>query len=320
MISVVVAAYNAELWLAQTMDSILQQTYPHFELLIVNDGSSDSTGKIIDAYATRDERVKPVHHPNWGLCASLNHAIGLAQHEWIARMDADDLMMPDRFERQIAFIQEHPGLAVAATLAHIIDAEGNLHWMTSTGMPDRESFERYRRENRLMPIYHNTVMMRKSIVDTVGGYRPEYYPCEDMDLWNRIADTGELILIQPERLVKYRVHDSSASVAATQTQYLKERWVLRSTACRRAGLPEPTLEEFRDHQRGQSPRQRFQAWRELRAQVLYKNSTVMYINGKRGRAMIPLAGSLLLHPSRWIEKLKPKFVLLVRHRSLLERF
>jgi glycosyltransferase involved in cell wall biosynthesis len=314
-ISVVMAAYNAEPWLVETIDSILQQTYPHFELLIVNDGSSDRSGEIIDEYAARDQRVKPIHHPNWGLCASLNHAIGLARHEWIARMDADDLMMPNRFERQVAFVQEHPDVTVSATLAHIIDSQGNLHWKTSTDLVDRAAYERYRRENRIMPLYHNTVFMRKSAIEATGGYRPEYYPAEDMDLWDRIADdTDNLILIQPEHLVAYRIHESSVSVAATRTQYLNLRWLKHSTDCRRSGRRELTRDEYLHYRSSHSAMRRLKNARELWSEVLYKNSTVLHVSGHRAKAMVPLVGSLFLYPSFWVSRMKSKFLKLGPHR------
>jgi glycosyltransferase involved in cell wall biosynthesis len=295
-ISVILTAYNAEQYLTEAVDSVLAQTHSDFELLLVNDGSTDRSGEIIDAYAARDTRVRPIHHANWGISASLNHAIEQARHEWLARMDADDIMLPSRLERQKAFIAENPDVDVVATLVHMIDAEGNVRWSTTSKLVDRETFQHYVDTNKILHIYHPTVMMRKSIVQAVGGYRPEFPPAEDMDLWNRIAEAGGLILVQPEHLLKYRVHPGSVSIANARVQMETRNWVLRCTECRRSGVPEPSFEEFLESEGNQSPLRRLRNTHHIWTEMHFKRSTTLYLNGKRGPAMFPLAAAMILNP------------------------
>jgi len=295
-ISVILTAYNAEQYLVEAVESVLQQTHTNFELLLVNDGSVDDTASIIDAFGKQDNRVRVIHHPNWGMGASLNHAIEQSSFDWIARMDADDVMLSNRLERQVHFINENPDVDVAATLVHMIDAESNIKWSTTSELTERDVFRRYVRENRIVHIYHPTVLMRKSIVQAVGGYRQQFWSADDMDLWNRVAEAGGLILVQPEHLLKYRVHSGSASIADARGQMEKRDWVMRCTVCRRQGLPEPSFEEFLAAEGNKSRLRRIRDTHQVWTEMFFKQSTTLYLNGRRARAMLPLVGAMLLHP------------------------
>lgn len=295
-VSVLLPAFNAEKYLAEAVDSVLAQTHDNFELLLINDGSTDGTAEMIDAYAARDSRVRAIHHPNWGMGASLNHAIELAQHDWIARMDADDIMLPNRLDRQAQFIADNPDVDVAATLVEMIDAEGNPRWKTSSELVDRTTFHRHVRENRVLHIYHPSVLMRKSIVQAVGGYRQQFWSADDMDLWNRIAEGGGLILVQPEHLLQYRIHPDSASIADARDQMAKRDWVIACTMRRRQGLPEISFEEFLNSERSTSRVKRLVKTRQVMVETLYKRGTTLYLNGQRTGAVVPIAAAMLLNP------------------------
>ena len=102
MISVLMTVYNGERWLAEAIESVLKQTYTDFEFLITDDGSTDGTLEIAKRYARRDSRLSVISHPNWGISRSVNHALGLLKTDWVARFDSDDVMEPNRLERQLA--------------------------------------------------------------------------------------------------------------------------------------------------------------------------------------------------------------------------
>src|SRR6476646_1873373 len=114
-ISVVMAVYNSEQTAPESIESILQQTFSDFEFIIVDDGSTDSTGEILHAYARLDNRIKLYTQENLGLIASLNRHCRLAKGRYIARMDADDVSSPDRFEKQFGFLEAHPEIGVLGT-------------------------------------------------------------------------------------------------------------------------------------------------------------------------------------------------------------
>lgn len=315
-VSVVMTAFNAERWLAEAIESTLGQTHASFEFLIVNDGSTDRTGEIIDAYARSDARIVPIHHENWGMGNSLNHAIDLARNEWIVRIDADDIMMPDRIERQLAFLAEHPEVSLSASLAFIVGENGTTRWATTTDLLTLDDYARYRDSGMNIPLLHPAVIMRKSIVQAVGGYRQEYWSCDDMDLWYRMVEHGAVTLVQPDHLLKYRVHHGSVSGAKTRDQIMKIRWVKRSMQCRRSALPEPTLGEFRAWERGQPLHSRLQRYWAETAEVLYRTGTVYRCSGQMPRAVFNVALSALLNPGYAKRKLKSKLVNIVKHRRL----
>jgi glycosyltransferase involved in cell wall biosynthesis len=124
-ISVVMSVYNGEKYLRQAIESILQQTYTDFEFIIIDDGSTDSSREIIQSYD--DKRIRLViNEQNIGLTKSLNKGIRLAKGEFIARMDADDISLPQRFEKQVAYLDSHPEVGVLGTYANIIDHRGKI--------------------------------------------------------------------------------------------------------------------------------------------------------------------------------------------------
>jgi glycosyltransferase involved in cell wall biosynthesis len=234
LISVLMPAYNAERYIAETVESILVQTFRDFEFLIIDDGSTDRTPEILADYAGRDGRIRLVRRENRGLVTTLNELISLARGPLLARMDADDIAMPQRFERQVAFLQSHPEVVAVGSRVIAIDPDGD------------ELFEMCREENHEAidsanmkrqggTFMHPAVMMRAGAVRSIGGYRTEYHLCEDMDLWLRLAEVGKLYNIQ-EILLKYRQHMSSRGYVHQSAQ---DQLLMRAVqdACTRRGLP-----------------------------------------------------------------------------------
>ena len=124
-VSVILPAYNAEAYLKEAIDSILNQTFPDFQLIVINDCSTDGTEEIIRQYA--DPRLVPVkNEKNLGIAATLNRGLSLAQGDYIARMDADDISLPHRLERQVAYLDAHPDIAVLGTNVETFDENGPL--------------------------------------------------------------------------------------------------------------------------------------------------------------------------------------------------
>ncbi|HUG15036.1 MAG TPA: glycosyltransferase [Thermomicrobiales bacterium] len=315
-VSVVMTAYNADRFIAEAIESVLRQTHCDFEFIVVDDGSSDRTLEIIRNYACVDRRIRVVAHANWGVARSTNHAIDLATSDWVVRMDADDVMLPNRIERQIAFISDHPGIAVASSLVHMIDGDGNVRWTTSSDLVDREAFQRYLRANKVMPIFQPAAIFDKRVIQSVGGYRPQFRYSQDSDLWQRVAEQGHLILIQPEPLLKYRVHAGSISSSATRHQNEMHRWARRCAELRRQGSSELSLSEFRRFEQQQPLLLRLNRTRRVWSHVLYKQSTVLYINGRRVRAMAPLCAAMILRPGSSFDRVKSKLAKIVRRKPL----
>jgi glycosyltransferase involved in cell wall biosynthesis len=296
-VSVVMPAYNAEKYIAEAINSVLNQTHRLFELLIIDDGSTDNTRSIAEEFARRDDRIRIMSHANWGIVATLNDALTVARSDWIARADADDIMLPQWLEKQLALITQTPDLAAASCLAYIIDVNGRITGSSTTDLVTRQDFDRYFRDNQVMCLYHCGVVMRRDIVRAVGGYRPQFWPIEDLDLFNRMAETGLLVLVQPEHLFKYRRHSGSITTTHARRTRANERWLKLCIEQRRSGRAEPTLEQFLELEQGHNWLQRVNLWRQDTAYGLYRSAVSAFSDGQYGRMVTALATSLLLSPS-----------------------
>jgi glycosyltransferase involved in cell wall biosynthesis len=233
-VTVLMPVYNADRYVAEAVRSILDQTFRDFEFLIIDDGSTDRSPEILAEYAGRDGRIRLLRRENRGLLATLNELIGLAQGEILARMDADDIAMPRRFERQLAFLRSHPEVVAVGSRAVMIDPDGDeLFEMCDEQTHDEIDGANMRGKGGAL--LHPAVMMRAAAVRSVGGYRTEFHLSEDMDLWLRLAEVGQLHNIQ-EILLKYRQHVSSRGYVHQSAQ---DAYLLRALqdACRRRGLP-----------------------------------------------------------------------------------
>ena len=235
-VSVVLPVYNGGAFLAQALDSVLAQTLRDFELIAIDDGSTDASGGILDRTAQADNRVTVVRQTNAGIIAALNRGIALARGEFIARMDADDVCHPERLARQVAFLDARPEIAVVGCAVTLIDEAGKR--IREVEYPETpEAVAAFLDTGA--PLAHPTVMMRRAAVLAVAGYRDAYKHAEDYDLWLRMAERYRMANL-PERLLLYRQHASKHSFAYAVEQRFATRVALAAARCRRAGKPDPT--------------------------------------------------------------------------------
>lgn len=215
-ISVLLPVHNSEKFLAPAIDSILNQTWSDLELVILDDGSTDSSWSIIHEYAQKDHRVRPYKKESTGLIHTLNQGLALCKNELIARMDADDISLPDRLERQRNELLKRPTLVLLGSSIVLIDESG-CTLKTNKAKTDSQNISR-----RLLTsscVYHPTAMFRKSAVLKVGGYRSPFKGAEDYDLWLRLREVGEIDnLASP--LLHYRVHPNSVTSRNLEVQAL----------------------------------------------------------------------------------------------------
>jgi glycosyltransferase involved in cell wall biosynthesis len=200
--------YNAERYLAEAVESILGQTLGDFEFLILDDGSTDGSRRILEGYAARDRRIRLTSRANRGLVATLNELIDQAQGEFLARMDADDIALPERFQRQVDYLRAHPECSVVGCRTRVIDPDGDslCDWFTAEPHAVIETLL-LRGEAVGSVLCHPSVLMRRDAVLAAGKYR-EFAIGEELDLFLRLAESSRLAIL-PEVLLKYRVHAES---------------------------------------------------------------------------------------------------------------
>lgn len=233
-ISVIMSVYNGQDYLHAAMDSILNQTFGDFEFVIIDDGSKDRSIEIVQDYAKRDPRIVFEARENKGLPAALNYAARMAKGEYLARMDPDDISLPTRFEKQIAFMREHPDVVNVGSRVILIDPYGVAYSVTDHPLV-HEELDRDLLKGIGWAIVHPVAFMRKTALEKAGWYNENYRTSQDMELWLRMAEIGRLANIA-EPLLQYRQHLGSANFAKAKQQK-KFKLKIMTDAYARRGLP-----------------------------------------------------------------------------------
>lgn len=218
-ISVILPVWNAAETLEPAIESILSQTEEDYELIIVDDGSEDTSGEIIIRHAAADERVQSFFIPHSGICAALNTGLEHAKGQYIARMDADDISLPARLERQASYLDRNPETGLVSCLVeHRGDKKkkaGYAHyvnWINTLTSHEKISLNRFVES----PLAHPSVMFRRTLVDTHGSYRYGPFP-EDYELWLRWLQEGVIMNKVPENLLQWR--DEPGRLSRTHPRY-----------------------------------------------------------------------------------------------------
>lgn len=224
LVTVLMSVYNGEKYLSEAIESILNQTYKNFEFLIIDDGSTDSSKKIVKSY--NDSRIKLIENEeNIGLTRSLNKGIELSKGKYIARMDADDISFPERLEKQVDFMENHEDVAVCGSWFRVIDDKGNLLSEVKTQINHEFLFFELFFKN---PMGHATTIMRKSVIEHIGRYDPDYVRTQDYDLWFRIIESGYKIHNIDRILIYYRKHENMVSIVESNLQEVNAQKVIKA--------------------------------------------------------------------------------------------
>lgn len=241
-VSIIMGIYNCANTLPEAIESILNQTFSDWEMIMCDDGSSDGTYEVAKKYITQypDKFILLHNKKNMGLNHTLNRCLAVARGEYIARMDGDDTSLPLRFEREVAFLDEHPQYAIVSTPMHYFDKEGIFRSGTGGGEPSIETMA------RSTPFCHAPCMVRAEAYRAVNGYSedPKRLRVEDWDLWVRMYERGYrgYVLKEPlymmrddrnataRRKFRYRINEARVTVSAIRRLHLSTKnyiWILR---------------------------------------------------------------------------------------------
>lgn len=221
---------NGAAYLRAALDSILQQSFTDFELVVVDDGSADDSLGILQGYARQDARIRLTSRGNRGLTLTLNELIAKGRGEFMARMDADDIAMPDRLARQAEFLRTHPEVLCVSGAFGLIDQAGR--YLTTLHPPTSNAEIQDHLVRGHCAIVHPAVMARLQPIRELGGYQCDLV--EDLDLWLRLGEKGELANLS-EVVLQYRLHAASISERAGHKQRDAGRLVCEA-AWRRRGI------------------------------------------------------------------------------------
>lgn len=309
MISVVMPAYNSADFIEDAIKSILNQTYTDFELIVIDDGSSDNTVEIVKRYVETDPRVKLIEQKNAGVGAARNVGLQAAQYPWIALLDSDDIALPQRFEKQVEAIESDPEVVVWVTATHNMGDTGQVYDETRPGGPENKG-EFYRRRSAGEVIYLSTTaaVFRKDLALKIGGFDPRFRSAGDTDFWERMAEHGPM-LGMPEALTLYRLHRQGIMARRfaelyRNTQYLEQRARLRLTG--------QTLEfdQYVSDYEAQHGLKRLLRDADMRSQLHYRNAGTYISAGQYLPGIYHLGLAFVFNPPlivrRVVRRLRPQ--------------
>jgi glycosyltransferase involved in cell wall biosynthesis len=225
VVSIILPVFNASKFLKEAIDSILSQSYTDYELIIINDGSTDNSKDIIQNY--KDSRIRYFSQENSGVASTLNKGISLANGKYVWRHDADDISLPDKLEKQVNFLLANPEYDLCATQIAFMTESGKIAHkfkMPNDSLFKNEFLHVDRCQfNPYSPIIHATVLVRTSSLQKLGGFREDFITSEDIDLWLRLLEHSNLGVIQ-EVLYYVRMNSKSATqVHGWKNRFFKEK-------------------------------------------------------------------------------------------------
>jgi glycosyltransferase involved in cell wall biosynthesis len=229
-VSVILSVHDGEAYLGQVVASVFQQAFTDFEFIVIDDGSTDRTPEILGSF--RDPRIVVISQPHEGLTVSLNRAIKWSRGELIARMDADDVALPERLARQVAYLDAHSEVGLLGTGSEEITPSGEV---VATVVPPATDSEIRQVLIRRNPFVHSSVMARRGLIERAGGYDERLPVAQDYDLWMRMAALTRMANL-PEPLVRRRLLPGRVS-RARDSERLRAEIGVKWRALRRRVYP-----------------------------------------------------------------------------------
>ncbi len=279
MFSVITPVYNAKKYIAQAIESVQAQGFETWEMIIVDDGSTDGSREIVSQYAAKDARIKIVQNDHGGVSRARNSGIQLAKYEWIALLDADDAFCPGKMKRQLESSESNPEVVLWGTFGYNIGENGKTFDVFEDGPKCLEDFQRLRKKAGLVSLKTSSAMFRASLFRLLGGFDSKYDSTEDAELWNRMADHGTVLVI-PEPLILYRFHPQSLSVRKMQFQYDCTRFILARNKKRQLG-EELLLEEFMVAYRARPLFVKLADWSTMNSNAYWRFAGIRFANREK---------------------------------------
>ena len=234
-VSVLMCIYNGERYLDESMASIREQTLRDIEIILVDDGSTDETPRMLARYAAEDPRIRLLHADHEGPAGARNVGLAEARGRYVALMDADDIAHPDRLTLQFAFMRQNPDVVALGTSAWHIGPRGRRLSVSDAGPASRQELQRMRAAHEAVFLITPTVMLDRDTLRAAGGFRPEMVPAEDIDMWTRLAEHHTILSLR-DRLLQYRIHGRSISTSRFFEQMHRFALVQENADRRHAGL------------------------------------------------------------------------------------
>ena len=295
---VLVPCFNGERFLSASIDSLLHQSIPPTRICLIDDGSDDGSRAIILGYARTHPHIEAIcFDKNRGKAVVLNEAIDSVTEKYIFIQDADDLASPLRVEKQLAFMEKNPAIGCSSSNVRYINEKNSRIGKGQLDLTSRETLAKYLTSRDPFGLFCPAAVIRSSVFQNKSlRFRGEFWPADDIDLWNRIAESGWQVLAQPEYLVDYRVHTTSAVTSSFVKTREKFEYVRACLRARRGGNNEPDWKTFQAQRQARRWPTKLNDWRKTMAKGLYRSAGFRWGANKRVKAVMDLVSAALLQP------------------------
>lgn len=295
--------YNSEAFLTEAIESVLRQSYPDWELIISDDGSTDRTLTISGQYSARDRRIRLlVHGRNVGPSENGNRCLRAARYPWVAVLDSDDVCLPHRLERTLDAAMASPDVVLWGGRAILIDRNGRHMRRTLIGPTSQEEYERYVRDGRIIFVISPTVMFRRELALKLGGYDDAMFGAEDVELMTRLAEQGPVRALN-EDLALYRVH--GASISSTKFEHQQRMFDFLDLRTKlRLGGHDISLPKYLEMLENQPPREKLARLVRNMGRRQYRDAVVHLAERRFVRAAGAGAVAVLCDPRHALTRIR----------------
>ncbi|MDH3974331.1 MAG: glycosyltransferase [Deltaproteobacteria bacterium] len=238
-ISIIMSVYNGERWLSESIDSVLNQSYNNFELIVIDDGSTDKSVNILNHYMIKDKRIRVFHNKqNIGLTRSLNRGLELSQGKFIARIDCDDIWHPEKLSKQIEYLEEHPYISIVGTACNVIDENGHVSETQKIRFVKEDKSIR-QSIVKFNPFTHSSILFKKDVYKELGGYNNSFEFAQDYEYWIRILQR-----YKGDNLAQALTFRRNSPSCITIKREKKQRWFAIKVKCKAIKLHRRPLVEI----------------------------------------------------------------------------
>lgn len=301
-----VPCFNGEKYLEASVVSLINQTHPPDQIYVIDDGSSDRSRSIIKSLEANHPTVVAIfHEQNRGKASCLNECFDRLSADYFFLQDADDISHPNRMEYQLNFMDAHPEVACSSSFIRYINACEKVVGKGTLDLVSQERLDGYLISDEPFGLFCPAVVLRGSMVrDSSLRFRQQFWPADDIDLWNRIAEKGHKVRAQPEYLVDYRIHGNSAVTSSFHKTREKFEFVRTCLRARRSANPEPTWDEFVAIRASRPMTSKLNDSRKALAKGLYRNAGFRWGEGRRLTGLLSLTASACLQPGYVLPRLR----------------
>tara|TARA_B100001248_G_C27372950_1_gene452668 strand:+ start:697 stop:1665 length:969 start_codon:yes stop_codon:yes gene_type:complete len=311
-ISIVLSCYNGEKFLEDTIKSVLHQSHSNFTLFLINNGSIDNSLGIMKKYEIKDSRIKVINHEvNSSRASRINEVLEIITDRWVALIDADDIMLKNKIEVQLAYLNKYPEIKVLGCLATYITSTEKSFGLALNRLEKHNSCFELIRKGKNIGTPPSGVIMETEVIKKIGGFRGEFWPADDTDLWNRVAENGFIVYALPKVLLKYRIHSESFSANKFIEVKIKNEWMNRCLNLRLKNEKEISFDDFYKNFKKKSFIYKFQFYTKIYSDMYFRKSVKFLVDKKFIIFFYYITLSFFLNPFRIFLKI------LQRIRSLL---